>query len=319
MEQLPLSATVKNSFPKSLRATCFIISNIETGVVLHENNSKRKIHSGTFNNILFAVSISKNANFSFHSLDDMKQLANNVNVSEVMNNYAIESGATNSNFFGLSQYVEKSKTTLYDMCCIFKNSYETIKAKQLLRNDIRDVDICFFKSPMSGVGCAFFIKNKNGAEFICVLYGLLSEKDALSDARLIAMWLEQFFVFQAAKKGDFIAEIPVFYGKQPKINLEINEDHLLLMSKKYQTKITRTIKHIAKIAAPINVDDEFGQIFYLTEIFENPVVKRIKSCQAVMKGSKLQTIIDAFYYVIFGTTVQTKPIEKDQDLSTSVQ
>jgi D-alanyl-D-alanine carboxypeptidase len=313
MSQLPLSAHIKNSFPKNLKATCFIISNIETGIVLHEKNSKRKIHSGTFNNIVFVASVSKSENLTPQSLNDVRQLAGDINISEVMNNYAAKSGATDSNFFGLSRYVEKSKTTLYDMCCIFENSYKTIKTRQLFRNDIRGIEICFFKSAMSGVGCAFSIKNKNGARFACILYGLLSEKDALNDAKLIAKWLDQFFIFQSAKKGDFIAEVPVFYGKQRQIKLEINEDHFLLMSEKYSTKIRKTERYVAKIAAPVKIGDDLGRIFYLTEVFENPVTKRINSRQSIMKGGKLQAITDTFYYVIFGTTVPTKPIEKDQD------
>jgi hypothetical protein len=312
-EQLPLSEIIKKSFPKELHATCFIISNTETDLVLHEKNSKYKIHSGTFNNIVFIVSLLKNCNFAIQSLNDAELFAKDMNASEVMNNYAVKSGATSSNFFGLSQHVEKSKTTLYDMCCIFKNSYEILKAKQLFQRDVRDFDICFFKSAMSGIGCAFSYKNKNEARFICVLYGLLSGKDALNDARLIVKWLDQFFVFQSAKKGDFIAEVPVFYGKQQQAKLEINENHLLLLSKKYPAKVKRILKYISKIAAPIKFEDNLGRIFYLTEIFENPIVKQIKSNGSIKKGGKFKTIIDAFCYVIFGTTTPTKLIEKDQD------
>ena len=46
-DQQPLSESLKKSFPK-IKASCFFIANKKAGVVLHEKNSTKNIHSVKF-------------------------------------------------------------------------------------------------------------------------------------------------------------------------------------------------------------------------------------------------------------------------------
>ncbi|MDR0942153.1 MAG: hypothetical protein LBM19_00855 [Holosporales bacterium] len=250
---LPLAGNISASFPK-LKATCFIIANKETSLVLHEKNSRYKIHGGAFGDLI------------------------------------------------ASPYGDEEKTTLYDMCEAFAESFDSLRNKPKLLENINGVEICFFKSPMSGVGCAFKYKNKNSCGFFCALYGLSTKEEAINDAKSIANWLDQFFVFNASKQGELIAEVPVFCGEQNRIKLTISEDHNLLTSQNYSKQITKISRYRTAVAAPINEDDNLGAVFYATEIFQNPVVRQLTSDITIKKADVTKVVKDSFAYLIFGAS-----------------
>ena len=275
--QLPLSDKVLKSFP-SLKASCFIITNKNCNIVLHEKNSDKKISTGTFDEFVF----SKN--------------------SEELNAYLSKIGIKNSNFVrNEHSFSGESKSTLYDMCCIFNDKLKSSEQKKIIKN-ISEVQICFFKSAMSGVGCAFRYKNNSSCDFICVLYGLSSEDSALKDAQNITKWLDQFFVFNASENGNLSIKIPVLYGHKEDIIFDDYFDHFVILSKKYSKQVNRIFRYRTLVKAPVNFGDELGFIFYLTDIFKNPIVKVIKSRDQIEKSNGFKCIVDSILYIIFGPT-----------------
>ena len=264
MSQLPLSDFAAASFPK-LHASCFIIVKKDTNLVVHEKNSCCLINTGTFDDWVLPK-------------------------IENAHEFARQIGAKSTTFLeSTSSFAGESKSTLYDMC---------LMCEHLKLRDIR-----FFKSAMSGVGCAFNFKNKNACEFVCILYGANSEKELLQDKQRIETWLEQFFVFDAAQKNDSISQIPVLYGVEPNVPFSYDgEKHLLLLSKKYPEQIHKVSRYRTLLRAPVAEGDELGVVMYQTNVFKNPISKIVKAKRPVKAISPFKRIPASFRYIVFGTT-----------------
>lgn len=286
-DQLPLSEPLKKTFPK-IRASCFIISNKKTRFIINEKNSNQQIHSGSFNEILYDLAV--------------RDFGNNINdfdTSKIMNDYAKRVGAKNSIFLSASPYDIESKTTLYDMCCIFENS--------------NSKNICFFKSSMSGNGCGLHFKNQNGCEFSIILYGLSTKEEVIEDVKSIVSWLEQFFEYKVSKKGEEFAKISIIYGKLNKLDAFFDDDHFLLLSKKLNDQIMKVSRYRTMIAAPFDPNYMVGNVLYQTSVFQNPISKIVTSGKKVEKSGKFKTILDSICYIIFGNSFSDSINKKIED------
>lgn len=274
--QLPLSESLQKSFPK-IKASCFIISNKKSGIIVNEKNSKFRIHSGSFNDIVFELAKA-----------DFCEKTKGFDEAKIMNDYAKRVGGKDSVFFDVSSCNVENKTTLYDMCCIFEN--------------FNSKNICFFKSAMSGVGCGFHFKNHNDCEFSIVLYGLSTKEEAIEDIKSISSWLDQFFEYRVSKKGETFAKIPVFYGKSKIVDIFLSDDHFLLLSKNLNDKIMKISRYRTMLHAPVDLNYQIGVIFYQTSVFQNPITKVVLSEKKVQKSCRFKTVLDSVFYVIFGSS-----------------
>ena len=229
--QLPISDALEKTFPE-IKSHCYIIVNIDTGLVLTERNSDKKIEGGTFCDI----------------------------------------------------YGGKRTTTLYSM------------SKQIKYSEIR-----FFKSDMSGIGCAYRFKNENGANFVCVIYGEESEEDATDDVKKINTWLNQFYLYKL-NKNQCGMTIPILYGTPPYICPAALEKDTILLSKTLPKCVNRVYRYRTLMKAPVKKGDKVGYVLYYTSIFKNPITTIMYAKQYVTKKSWYKCIYDSIKYIIFGSS-----------------
>lgn len=285
--QLPLSDKLQKSFP-SLNTSCFVISNTNCNIVVHERNSDKKINTGTFDEFVFS--------------EDFQNLKMHLSKIGVKDSDFIK---TENSFSG------ESKSTLHDMCCIFNDKLKSSKKTEFIKN-ISGMKICFFKSAMSGIGCAFKYKNKENCEFVCVLYGESCEENSLRDAKSIIKWLDQFFVFNALENESVSIKIPILYGSKNDISFDNSGDCFVMLSKKHSKQVNKIFRYRTLMKAPVNFGDNLGFVLYLSDIFKNPIVKVIKSKDKIEKSNGFKCVIDSILYAIFGSTAY-KVKSKDLD------
>lgn len=185
--QLPLSDKLKETFPK-LNASCFIIANLDCSIVINESNSNRKIHTGTFDNIVFSTKL--------------KKLKTPI---EKQNN----------------PFIGNNKLTLYDMINIFN----CILINRSYISEIRqkNTKISIIKSAMSGYGCVFVYEHSG--KYIGILYGANSREKVLNDIKNITNWLKQFYILDIKQN---LIEIPVLYGNERRIDLAEQKRKILI-------------------------------------------------------------------------------------------
>lgn len=176
--QLPISDKLKETFPK-LNASCFIIANLDCSIIINESNSNKKIHTGTFDNIIFSTKLK-----TFIEKQNNPFLGNN-------------------------------KLTLYDMINIFN----CVLTHRSYISEIRqeNTQISVIKSTMSGYGCVFVYEH-NG-KYTGILYGANSREKVLNDVKNITNWLKQFYILDISNIKQNLIEIPVLYGNEKKIEL----------------------------------------------------------------------------------------------------
>ena len=260
MRQLPISNALASTFPK-LKASCFIIVNPKTNLVVHERNSRQRISVGTFKNVISDDSSIGDENEAMSTLTEMSRDFRECNISNIT-------------------------------------------------KKINGINICFFNSVMSGVGCAFLYQNTNSSEFICLIFGEESENSAMDDARNISSWLDQFFEYKIPKSLAEDITIPVIYGTRPSIHFIDQPEHHILLSKKFSQRVNKIWRYRTIMRAPIHVGDELGYILYQTDIFKNPITKIIKATENIEKAGWFKCICDSVRYLIFGSTMN---ISKKRD------
>ena len=159
----------------------------------------------------------------------------------------------------------------------------------------------FFHSPMSGNGGAMRYKNKNGANFIILIYGETTLEIAYKDIEKITVWLEQFYICDVAQQNKNLC-IPIIYGTSSVINFKIPETQSILLSKNRTKKIEKIYRYRTILKAPVTADNEIGYVFFYTDIFKNPIQQTIKAEVNIKKSSWLQCLCDSVRYLIFGAT-----------------
>lgn len=227
-------------------------------------------------------------------------LDTNIVVHERNSNKKIDTGTFEKVIDGQGNTEEKF-STLRDMsfafsqCDIFHITHKSA-----------GLNICFFNSGMSGVGCAFMYQNPIGARFVCVMYGEESIKNATTDSKKISEWLDQFYECKISVNTEEGIQIPVIYGTARSIQFDVPSACNLLLSKTCSRKINRIIRYRTIVKAPIKVGDELGFVFYQTDLFKNPIVKIIRSNKKIAKTNWIRCIRDSIMYLIFGPTMYSK-------------
>lgn len=267
VSQLPISDRLKESFPK-IKASCFIIANLDCNIIVHELNSSKKINTGTFDNILFSI----------------QSLPKRFNITSIRKE--------------TNPVLGDNKLTLYEMINIFHyiatNSSYKYETKHL------GIDVTLLNSAMSGYGCVFCYTS-NGAKYIGILYGDTSKDEVFSDVKNIANWLNQFYVYDTSNAKSEPIQIPVLYGTDK--TLELTESRRkILVSRNCSGKIQRTYRYKIITQAPVGKDDRLGDVFYYYDTFTNPVMLPLVASKTVSKANVFYRIYDSIHYIIFGST-----------------
>jgi hypothetical protein len=87
-------------------------------------------------------------------------------------------------------------------------------------------------------------------------------------------------------------------------------DHFVLISENCGKDIVKVYRYRATLSAPISQDSPVGWVFYKTDIFQNCIIKTIKSSDTIGKSGRFDAICDSFSYIIFGRPSKTKYLLK---------
>lgn len=175
-----------------------------------------------------------------------------------------------------------------------------------ITHKLAGLNICFFNSGMSGVGCAFMYQNPRGARFVCVMYGEESIENTTTDSKKISDWLDQFYGCKISENTEDGIQIPVIYGTARSVQFDVPSTCNLLLAKICSRKINWIIRYRTIVKAPIKVGDALGFVFYQTDLFKNPIVKVIRSNKKIAKTNWIRCIRDSIMYLIFGPTMYSK-------------
>lgn len=254
---LPISKELERTFPE-IHATCFIISQFQEDLTIHEKDSKKELNSMTFEKFIARY-------------DEIRP---------------------------------KGKSNLRDMIKTFESALTSNKELYDDLEEFSGLKLYRIESDGSNAGCCFYYKNPNGIIFIGIIYGL-SIEELISDVLKIKAWLDQFFEVNASNKNSKEIKIPILYGCQHEINLGAIS-HKILMSNKLPKKIEKIIRYRTIVRAPVNIGDDLGVVFYCIDLFQNPIVKVIRSKREIKQATWFKCIYDSFLYLIFGPTTHVK-------------
>lgn len=261
---LPIADKLKLTFPK-LKASCFVIANLDCKIVIHEQNANQKIHTGTFDNIIFASKTLPNSSIKKY---DNPFLGNN-------------------------------KLTLYEMNDVFYSVLiEKLYSPQIKQQNIK---ISILQSSMSGYGGVFYYESKHHGKYIGILYGNRTHEEVLKDIKAITSWLNQFYIKDVSNITSKIGEIPVLYGTEKVLKLNL-QNQKLLFSETMSNKLQRICHYRTIIRAPIHEEDNIGSVFYFSDLFKNPITKPILSSKSIKKSNIFNCIFQTIHYIIFGST-----------------
>ena len=292
--QLPLSKWLQKSFPK-LNSPNFIIANTQLNIVLHESNSNILLRCGTFSDLIFACAMKYKfgRKLQILSLSSIKKFPNNINKKLIIDSFLMKFGIILPKFTDITLYSDGELISLYDMCNIFRNSFS------ILSKSFFDESCFKFKSKTNGNGNAFKFINKNGCEFICILFGAQTEENIEQDMRVLCQWLDIFLIKKLKNSYKLFTKIPVFYGTKNYLPVVLNNSENMLCVSNHKDQIARTIRYKMRVTAPIKPLDQIGWIFYKTSIFDNPIKKNIFANTKIDSSSAIKSILDSISFIIY--------------------
>ena len=185
---------------------------------------------------------------------------------------------------------------------IFSSSYDYIKQYTDLVTKINDNLYCiFFYSERSSAGCAFRYINKSKCIFDCIIFGPKDKEELYSDITEICNWLDIFVINDIPNEYAVSSNIAVFYGRNNKLPIVLDYNNKILMVKNRQEKITRTIRYLMRIRAPVHQSDTIGWVFYKTSLFDNPIKYTLKAKYIIQKGGLFNNLLDSIHYIIYNS------------------
>jgi len=123
---------------------------------------------------------------------------------------------------------------------------------------------------------------------IVVVNGLKSSKDRASESARILDWgFREFDNYALFKAGDTVEIAPVWLGTKPTIELKIDRDVHLTMSRKSRRAMKVTVRYQSPIAAPITAGQSVGTLTIEAPDFETieaPLLAASDSQQLGMVG-----------------------------------
>ncbi|MDR1034947.1 MAG: hypothetical protein LBL32_03365, partial [Holosporales bacterium] len=157
-----------------------------------------------------------------------------------------------------------------------------------------------------GYGCIFYYKNPDSCAFLCVFSEAASRQNVERDIKLTKKWLDQFYLYKVSQRKEFVANIPVLYGKDGSIPIVLDRNQFVLISKHCDNNVTKTFKYRTILAAPIGVGESIGCVFYRTSTFQKPIIRKITTSTTIQKTNKIQILCDSIMYLIFGARMVSR-------------
>ena len=299
-DHLPLSDWLKKKFPK-VKSKYFIISNPQIEIIIHENNSNIQLRCGSFSKLILSIAILKKykkvqyiKKKNLYKYNDIK--------TKLIEDFLLPFNKSLKKSTDIAICSDGAFLTLYEMCNIFSSSYDYIKQYTDLVTKINDNLYCiFFYSERSSAGCAFRYINKSKCIFDCIIFGPKDKEELYSDITEICNWLDIFVINDIPNEYAVSSNIAVFYGRNNKLPIVLDYNNKILMVKNRQEKITRTIRYLMRIRAPVHQSDTIGWVFYKTSLFDNPIKYTLKAKYIIQKGGLFNNLLDSIHYIIYNS------------------
>lgn len=194
---------------------------------------------------------------------------------------AHEIGMTNSNFVNATGWPNPDhRTTAHDLAILaertindFPEYYHYYAEREFTYNDIRQSN----RNPLLyGYAGADGLKTghteeagygltgtavQDGRRLIVVVNGLDSNKARASEsARLLDWGFREFDNYALFKNGDTVEIAPVWLGTAPTVEMKINRDIHITMTRKARRNMKVTVKYASPIPAPLTAGQQIGTL-----------------------------------------------------------
>lgn len=109
--------------------------------------------------------------------------------------------------------------------------------------------------------CLTASAKRGGRRLIGVMTGLKSNKERSEEADKIMNWgFREFDNYTILKKGTKVAEIPVWYGQQPSVDMLVSQDVVRTLKKNKSDKIKLTAVYDKPVKAPVKAGQQLGYV-----------------------------------------------------------
>lgn len=135
---------------------------------------------------------------------------------------------------------------------------------------------------------------------IGVMSGLSSNKERSEEAEKIMNWgFREFDNYKVLKQGQKVAEIPVWFGTENKVDLLVNQDVLRTIKKNKASKVKLTAVYDKPVKAPVKQGDKLGFVKVEVPGAETIDVPLIAN-KDINKLGWFGKIVENIKYLLFG-------------------
>ncbi len=224
--------------------------------------------------------------------------------AEMMTRRAAQIGLKKSTFTNATGWPDPNHlSTMRDLALVakyifdnFPEYYHIFSEKEFKYNDIQQYNrnsllwknlgvdgLKTGRSKKSGYGIVASAQ-RNGRRLILVVNGLQSTKERTQQSTILFEWgFRSFENYHVAKKGEVIAEIPVWLGKKQSVPITANDNIILTLPKTKDKKTLVDVVYNSPISAPIKKGmpvatlkiHRFNEVLSQHDLFTAEDVKRL--------------------------------------------
>lgn len=135
---------------------------------------------------------------------------------------------------------------------------------------------------------------------IGVMSGLSSNKERSEEAEKMMNWgFREFDNYKVLKQGQKVAEIPVWFGNENKVDLLVNQDVLRTIKKSKASKVKLTAVYDKPVKAPVKQGDKLGFVRVEVPSAETVEIPLIAN-KDIKKLGWFGKIVENMKYLLFG-------------------
>ncbi len=243
--------------------------------------------------------------------------------AKLMNVYASRIGMVNTNFTNSSGWPEEDHySTVYDLAILsnalikdFPELYSYFAMEEFTYNEISQPNrnkLLKQVAGADGLKTGFTKKSgwgiaatalRNNRRITVVINGTNSSRSRLNESSNLIDWaFNQTSQKKLIEKNQFVKEVDVWLGSEPKINLISSNNIISTLSYDQIQLMKSKIEYTKPIPAPIIKGNEYGKLYI--EIEGKPTIEVLLIAEKdISKVNPFLKIIAAAKYLLFGTSL----------------